>query len=88
MIVPQTKFISETLGSQASSVPRSSTIGIISFCFFPPCRDRVEPSRSDCSFMPPSPPPTSGGSVSVGPPRMHLRKSSRSFSMSGLTRKV
>jgi hypothetical protein len=56
--------------------------------YFPPCRDRIEPSRSDCYFMPPNPPPTSGGSVSVGPPRGPLRKSFRSFSMSGLTRKV
>ena len=32
MIVPQTKLISETTDSQANSVPRSSTIGINSFC--------------------------------------------------------
>jgi hypothetical protein len=32
MIAPQTKFISETSDIQANSVPRSSTIGINSFC--------------------------------------------------------
>ncbi len=86
MIAPQTKLISETSDSQANSVPRSSTIGINSFriSFY----YRIEPSHSDYSFMPPNPPLISRGSVSIGPLRGPLPKSFRSFSTSGLTRKV
>lgn len=51
-------------------------------------RCRIEPSHLDYSFMPPNPPLISGGSVSVGPFRGPLPKSFRSFSTSGLTRKV
>jgi hypothetical protein len=87
MTVPQTNLILETLDSQAGSVPRSSTTGIISFCIYS-CHDNVEPSCLDYYFMPPNLPPSSGGSVSVGPLCGPLRKSFRSFSMSGLTRKV
>jgi hypothetical protein len=89
MIAPQTKFISETSGSpsQANSVPRSSIIGINSFRISA-FHYHIEPSHSDYSFMPPNPPLISGGSVSVGPLRGQRPKSFRSFSMSGLTRKV
>jgi len=52
------------------------------------CRDYVKLSRSDCYFMLPNPPPTSGGSVSAGPLRGPRHKPFRSSSMSGLTRKV
>jgi hypothetical protein len=52
------------------------------------CCDRLELSRPDYFFMPPSPPSTTGSSVSVGPLHGPLRKSFRSSSMSGLTRKV
>ncbi len=85
MIALQTKFISGTSDSQANSVPRSNTIGnhIIFACHY-----RIESSRSDYFFTPPSPPLISGDSVSVGPLRGPLRKSFRSLSMSGLTRKV
>ena len=87
MTALQTKPFSGTVDGQASSALRSSTIGIISF-FVYPCRDRVEPSRPDYSFMLSNPPSTSGGSVSVGPLRGPLRKSFRSLSTNGLTRKV
>jgi len=76
MIAPQTKFISETSESQANSAPRSSIIGIKSTTFLP-FHDRIEPSHSDYSFMPPNPPLISGGSVSVGPLRGPLLKSFR-----------
>jgi hypothetical protein len=55
---------------------------------FLPFHYHIEPSHSDCSFMPPNPPIISGGSVSVGPLRGPLPKSFPSFSMSGLTRTV
>lgn len=90
MIAQQTRFISETSDSQANSVPRLSTIGTVStHSAFLPFHYRIEPSHhSDYSFMSPNPPLISGGSVSATPHRGPLPKSIRSFSMSGLTRKV